>query len=66
MLFVKEVIIIPTSERKEKIHSNGSEFEQSLFVLLDCIGVRLMEELGYLNDIHDIDPFIRKLHANLQ
>lgn len=63
---VNDYIIIPTGRRSEKIHTNGSEFEQSLFILLDCIGVEIIEKLGYTNGINEIDKFIKQLHANLQ
>ena len=55
------VLQIPT-----QLQTKGSEFEQSLFILCDNIGVELMLRLGCIRQIRDIDPFIRVLHANLQ
>jgi 6-phospho-3-hexuloisomerase len=60
------VVQIPTGRCTQKLQSKGSEFEQSLFILCDSIGVELMERLGCINDVSEIDRFIKILHANLQ
>lgn len=60
------VLQIPTQLCTQKLQTKGSEFEQSLFILCDNIGVELMLRLGCIRQIRDIDPFIRVLHANLQ
>ncbi len=60
------VVEIPTYKRSCKLHSNGSEFEQSLFVLCDTIGVELAGRLGLIKDISEIDALIQTRHANLQ
>ena len=59
-------IEIPTSRCTKKLQTEGSEFEQSLFLLCDSIGVALMERMGCIQSIEEIDRFIRVLHANLQ
>ena len=59
------VLQIPTG-RTRKLQTKGSEFEHSLFVLCDSIGVELMFRLGCIREIEEIDPFIQILHANLQ
>ncbi len=60
------VLQIPTGRRTRKLQTKGSEFEHSLFVLCDSIGVELMFRLGCIREIEEIDPFIQILHANLQ
>lgn len=60
------VLQIPTGRRTRKLQTKGSEFEHSLFILCDSIGVELMLRLGCIQEIEEIDPFIRILHANLQ
>lgn len=60
------VVRIPTDLCTQKLQTKGSVFEQSMFLLCDNIGVALMERLGCIRDIDEIDIFIKKLHANLQ
>ena len=60
------VLQIPTGRRTRKLQTKGSEFEHSLFVLCDSIGVELMLRLGCIRESEEIDPFIQILHANLQ
>lgn len=60
------VVQIPTQRCSQKLQTKGSEFEQSLFILCDNIGVELMERLGCITDVTEIDKFIKVLHANLQ
>lgn len=63
---VDAAVRIPTERCSKKLQTKGSEFEQSLFILCDNIGVELMKQLGCIRDIHEIDHFIKELHANLQ
>lgn len=58
------VLQIPTQLCTQKLQTKGSEFEQSLFILCDNIGVELMLRLGCIRQIRDIDPFIRVLRKS--
>lgn len=60
------VLTIPTGRCTRKLQSKGSEFEQSMFLLCDNIGVELMLRLNCIETIDQIDGFIKVLHANLQ
>jgi len=60
------VLTIPTGCCTKKLQSKGSEFEQSLFLLCDNIGVELMLRMNCIETIDQIDGFIKVLHANLQ
>lgn len=60
------VLTIPTGCCTRKLQSKGSEFEQSMFLLCDNIGVELMLRLNCIETIDQIDGFIKVLHANLQ
>ncbi len=60
------LVRIPTSLAGRKLQTKGSEFEQSLFLFCDTMGVALMKRLGCIEDISEIDGFIRIRHANLQ
>lgn len=60
------ILRIPTCRRTQKLQTKGSEFEQSLFILCDNIGMELMLRLGCIQSPEEVDSFIRIRHANLQ
>lgn len=60
------VLVLSTKPITKKLQTNGSEFEQILFIMNDNICVELMLRLGFIPSIDEIDKFIMIRHANLQ